>query len=222
MSTARVRSSRKPRLGLTSNGMLMTPEEFDAAEDFDELYSYELIHGVLIVSPPPGAGERDPNGELDFLLRSYQLNHPSGFLLDKTLSEQYIHLPGSRRRADRAVWIGLGRVPDFDKDAPAIAIEFVSGRLRDRVRDYEEKRRDYMSVGVQEYWIIDRFQRIMTVVRKSPTEPVELIVKENEVYSTPLLPGFEVPLARLLKLADDWARGRKSKGERGSGAGPSA
>ena len=50
--------------------MLMTPEEFDAADDFDEHYAYELIHGVLIVSPPPGEAERDPNGELDFLLRS--------------------------------------------------------------------------------------------------------------------------------------------------------
>ena len=31
----------------------MTPEEFDAADDFAENYGYELIHGVLIVSPPP-------------------------------------------------------------------------------------------------------------------------------------------------------------------------
>lgn len=53
MSTARVRRPNTARLGCLSNGMLMTPEEFDAATDFDELYSYELIHGVLIVSPPP-------------------------------------------------------------------------------------------------------------------------------------------------------------------------
>jgi Uma2 family endonuclease len=189
--------------------MVMTPEEFDAAADFDEHYSYELIHGVLIVSPPPGAAERDPNGELEFLLRSYQLNHPSGSLLDKTLSEQYIHLPGSRRRADRVVWIGLGRVPDLAKDVPAIAIEFVSKRQRDRVRDYEEKRRDYLSIGVQEYWIIDRFQRIMTIVRKTLSEPAELVIKENDLYTTPLLPGFELPLARLLKVADDWAHAGK-------------
>ena len=143
MSTTRVRRSTKPRLGPSSNGMLMTPEEFDAADDFDENYSYELIHGVLIVSPPPGESERDPNEELAFLFRSFQLNHPSGSLLDKTLSEQYIHLPDSRRRADRVVWIGLGRVPDIGKDVPAIAIEFVSKRRRDRVRDYEEKRREY-------------------------------------------------------------------------------
>jgi Uma2 family endonuclease len=202
--------------------MLMTPEEFDTATDFDELYSYELIHGVLIVSPPPGESERDPNGELEYLLRAYQSGHQAGSALDKTLAEQYVHLSDSRRRADRVIWVGLGRIPDPRTDVPAIVIEFVSKRHRDRVRDYEEKRRQYLALGVQEYWIIDRFQRIMTVFRgrPGPGEPAEQIIKENEVYRTPLLPGFELPLARLLKVADDWAgavRARKhSRGSRGS------
>jgi Uma2 family endonuclease len=217
MSTARVRRPKKPRLGRHSNGMLMTPEEFDAATDFDELYCYELIHGVLIVSPPPGESERDPNGELDYLLRAYKSGHQAGSALDKTLSEQYLHLPDSRRRADRVIWAGLGRVPDPKTDVPAIVVEFVSKRHRDRVRDYEEKRRQYLDIGVQEYWIIDRFQRIMTIFRgrPGPGEPAEQIIKENEVYRTPILTGFELPLARLLKLADDWAapvRARKNSG----------
>ena len=222
MSTARVRRPNTARLGRHSNGMLMTPEEFDAATDFDELYSYELIHGVLIVSPPPGESERDPNGELDHLLRAYKSGHPAGSALDKTLSEQYVHLPDSRRRADRVIWAGLGRVPNPQTDVPAIVVEFVSRRHRDRVRDYEEKRREYRAVGVREYWIIDRFQRIMTVFRgqPGPGEPAEQVIKENEVYRTAILTGFELPLARLLKVADDWAgavRARKKSGStRGS------
>ncbi len=205
MSTARVRRPDTARLGRLSNGMLMTPEEFDAATDFDELYGYELIHGVLIVSPPPGESERDPNGELEYLLRAYQSGHEAGSALDKTLAEQYVHLSDSRRRADRVIWAGLGRIPDPKTDVPAIVVEFVSNRHRDRVRDYEEKRRQYLASGVQEYWIIDRFQRIMTVCRGRPGEPAEQIIKENEVYRTALLTGFELPLARLLKVADDWA-----------------
>jgi len=215
MSTARVRRPNTARLGRLSNGMLMTPEEFDAATDFDELYCYELIHGVLIVSPPPGESERDPNGELEYLLRAYQSGHEAGSALDKTLSEQYVHLSDSRRRADRVIWAGLGRIPDPKTDVPAIVVEFVSNRQRDRVRDYEEKRRQYLAVGVQGYWIIDRFRRIMTVFRGRPGEPAEQIIKENEVYRTALLTGFELPLARLLKLADDWAgpvRARKNSG----------
>src|SRR3974377_1359663 len=100
MSRARLRKTRKTRYGPWAYGMLMTPTEFDRATDFDELYSYELIHGVLIVSPPPGESERDPNGELEYLLRAYQSGHQAGSALDKTLSEQYVHLADSRRRAD--------------------------------------------------------------------------------------------------------------------------
>ena len=220
MSTARVRRPNTARLGRHSNGMLMTPEEFDAATDFDELYSYELIHGVLIVSPPPGESERDPNDELGNLLRVYKSSHQAGSALDKTLPEQYVRLADSRRRADRVIWAGLGRVPNPQTDVPAIVVEFVSKRQRDRVRDYEEKRREYLAIGVQEYWIIDRFQRIMTVCRGRPGEPAEQIIKENEIYRTTLLTGFELPLAQLLKVADDWAgpvRARKNSGStRGS------
>ena len=118
------------------------------------------------------------------------------------------------------IWVGLGRIPGPKTDVPAIVVEFVSNRQRDRVRDYEEKRRQYLAIGILEYWIIDRFQRIMTVCRGRPGEPAEQIIKENEIYRTTLLTGFELPLARLLKLANDWAgpvKARKNRrGTRGS------
>jgi Uma2 family endonuclease len=217
MSTASAPKTQRLRLDRSSNGMLMTPEEFDAVTDYDDRYVYELIHGVLIVSPTPGESERDPNGELDFLLRLYQATHPEGKKLDKTLAEQYIPLADSRRRADRVVWIGLGRVPDPSLDVPAIVAEFVSKRKRDRVRDYQEKRREYQALGVREYWVIDHFDRTMTIFKNIPGEPAETIVKAEETYRTSLLPGFELPLARLLKVADDWVMatsGRKKLADR--------
>jgi Uma2 family endonuclease len=205
MSTVHPRTTRRLKLDQRSNGMLMTPEEFEAVTDYDEQYVYELIHGVVIVVPAPGEAERDPNGEIDFLLRLYQYTHPQGAMLDKTLVEQYLPVPNGRRRADRVIWTGLGRVPVLGRDIPSIVAEFVSQRKRDRTRDYEEKRREYLALGVLEYWIIDRFDRRMTVYRNQPDGPAELIVKADETYRTPLLPGFELPLARLLKVADDWA-----------------
>ena len=204
MSIAHARRTKRLRLGRSSNGMLMTPEEFDAVTNYDDRYVYELIHGVLIVSPTPGEAERDPNEELGVLLRLYKLTHAEGVVLDKTIPEQYIPLPDGRRRADRVLWIGLGRVPDPSVDIPAIVAEFVSKRKRDRIRDYEEKRREYQVLGVLEYWVIDRFNRTMTVFKNIPGEPPEVIVKAEETYRTSLLPGFELPLARLLKVADDW------------------
>jgi Uma2 family endonuclease len=88
MSTTQVHSP--PKLGLESAGVPMTPEEFDAVEEWDECYRYELIHGVLVVSPLPLEQEADPNELLGYLLRRYGDDHPQGSALNKTLPE----LPG--------------------------------------------------------------------------------------------------------------------------------
>jgi Uma2 family endonuclease len=190
-------------IGLEMSGSLMTADEFDAAEDWDENYSYELINGVLVVTPPPGEGERGPNGLLDQLLRNYRDQHPQGKSLDYTLVEQTIVVKrGNRRRADRVIWAGLGRVPNVRREPPTIAIEFVSPGRRSRKRDYDAKRDEYIESGVSEYWIIDRFLRTMTVIENAPSGVKETIVNEGDIYCTPLLPGFELPLARLLAEAD--------------------
>ncbi len=191
----------------------MTPEEFDSLPEsaFDDRYRYELIHGVLVVVPPPGAAERSPNDELAFLLRLYRGTHPQGAALDETLPEQTIAAGALRRRCDRAIWTGLGRVPDLEKDIPSIVIEFVSATGRDRRRDYEEKLREYAALGISEYWIIDRFRRIMTVYRNGSGGVTTLVVAESDSYQTDLLPGFVLPLARLLSRADAWPRKKRAK-----------
>ena len=117
-------------------------------------------------------------------------------------------LPDGRRRADRVIWAGLGRVPNMETDIPTIVAEFVSKRKRDRTRDYEEKRREYQAIGVGEYWVIDRFARTMTVFKNEAGTSSIVVVKADETYQTPLLPGFVLPLGRLLKVAEDWAVAR--------------
>jgi Uma2 family endonuclease len=71
-------------------------------------------------------------------------------------------------------------------------------------------------VGVVEYWIIDRFEKTMTVFKNIGGTESQIVVKAGEIYRTPLLPGFELPLSQLLTVADDWARSRsKRKGKQG-------
>lgn len=202
MTTALTQSTTPPKIGLESAGVIMTPEEFDAITEYDELYNYELIHGVLVVNPIPAPGETDPNEQLGLYFRVFQQSDPQGKCIDKTLPEQYIPTGDSRRKADRVGWIGLGRTPNPREDLPSIVIEFVSRSKRDFRRDYVEKRKEYLELGIKEYWIIDRFQRTMTVYR--PTEPEETVVAESEIYVTKLLPGFELPLGEILAIADDW------------------
>ena len=79
------------------------------------------------------------------------------------------------------------------------------------MRDYEEKRDEYLAAGVKEYWIIDRFRRVMTVYRKGLAGPTYDIVTETQSYETGLLPGFVLPLSRLLAKADAWTRARRQR-----------
>jgi Uma2 family endonuclease len=183
-------------------GTLMTPDEFDAIEEWDEDYRYELVHGVLVVSPPPLEQERGPNQMLGYWLLRYQEDHAHGSTLDETLPEHTVRCKETRRRADRVIWAGLGRKPNTRRDTPTIAAEFVSAGKRSRHRDYEQKRDEYRAIRIQEYWIFDRFARTMTVHRLDGTT---VIVHENETYTTPLLPGFELDLAKLLAVADRYA-----------------
>ncbi len=189
-------------LGLAGNGMLMTQREFDRG-DFDDAWNYELVNGVLIVTPLPFRGEVDPNDEIGFLLRNYRRNHPMGRALDLTLPEQHVRTKTSRRRADRLIWANLGRTPRKN-EKPSIVIEIVSRRRRDRRRDYETKRDEYAAIGVKEYWLFDRFARTLTVFSgRGKGKPQ--VIRENQVYQTPLLPGFELPLNDLLARADLWS-----------------
>jgi Uma2 family endonuclease len=204
--------STRTRIGPRSSGTLMTPEEFDATPGslWDARYRYELINGVLIVSPPVSEAEADPNDELGHLLRSHKETHPDGSVLDATMPERTVPTTTHRRRCDRAIWVRLGRLPEPRKDIPSIVVEFVSAARRDALRDYEQKRDEYLA-GVCEYWIIDRFRRIMMVYRRGPFGPVHQIVAANQDYETELLPGFVLPLAQLLGRADQWKRTRPQR-----------
>jgi Uma2 family endonuclease len=203
MSTIQARRSEPEtlpglRISLDLAGTLMTPDEFDSIEDWDEEYVYELIRGILVVSPSPSPLERGPVDFLAHILLSYQDRQPEGLALDATLPEHTIRVGPNRRRADRVIWAGLGRLPNFAEETPTIVIEFVSAGKRNRHRDYVEKRDEYLSCGVKEYWVVDRFQRCMTVFRAGE----ERRWVETEIYQTPLLPGFELVMARLFGFID--------------------
>ena len=186
-------------LGPGASGILLTPEEFDCAQ-FDPVCRYELIHGVLVVSPATLPQERGPNQLLGAWLLNYNENHPQGDSLDDTLPEHDIHVGAQRRRADRVIWAGLGRQPRVD-ETPTIAVEFVSEGKKNLLRDYDEKRVEYASIGIMEYWIMNRFDRTMTVCKQ---DTIGQVIREGDIYCTPLLPGFELSLSKLFKAADRW------------------
>src|SRR5439155_11362148 len=128
---------------------------------------------------------------------------PEGACLVDTLFEEYLQTRSNRRRADRVIWAAhAGIRPIPNTDVPTIVVEFVSTGKAAWRRDYIEKRDEYLEAGVLEYWVIDRFRRVLAVYSLQGGQPSEHIVRDDEVYQTALLPGFELPLGTLLAAAD--------------------
>ena len=200
---SRTRVGRK-RLDLGCAGIQLTAREFDAIRRSDPRFRYELIGGRLVLSRLPSIGEVGPNQELGRLLLNYGETELGASVLDGTMPERYVTPGENRRRADRLIWVGLGRTPVEEEDLATIVVEFVSKSKSDWLRDYEEKRAEYLALGVAEYWVIDRFRYTMTVFRKPPGEPAEQVLDARATYCTPILPGFELPLPRLFAVADKW------------------
>ena len=190
-----------PYLDASFNGVRMTPAAFDAITEYDARYEYELVNGVLVVSPAPADGHEAQVDMLAHLLLSYKLNHPEGAALDLTLPGRYVATSWGRRKADRVLWCGLGRAPDSNVDVPSVVIEVVSPRRRDRVRDYELKRDEYREAGVLEYWLVDPREPSLTTFTAAGGW-AEATSGAGGALTTPLLPGFELPVNALLAVAD--------------------
>ncbi len=200
MNAATAIETTIPTLGPGAAGMRLSSEEFDQG-DFVEGWRYELIDGVLVVNPAPLPQERGSNERLGHWLLQYQELHPQGSVLTDTLPEHDIFVNEQRRRADRVIWVGVNQPLDFAQ-TPTIAIEFVSQGKRNWLRDYEQKRAEYASIGIKEYWVINRFSRSLSVFIAGQGEQV---FDERAVYRTPLLPGFELSMTKLLAVADQYA-----------------
>ena len=191
-------------LAFDSAGTRMTAAEFDAIEEWDEPYRCELIRGVFIVSPYPSPPHGGVNGYLGNLLFLYKHDQPDA-PIDGTLTDFYVATTDETRRSpDRVIWTGLDRDPKPSRDIPSIVVEVVSPGKRAWLRDYVDKRDEYLAIGVKEYWVVDRFARNMSVFIATESGFSESLINEDESYETDLLPGFTLKLSDLLAEGDRW------------------
>jgi Uma2 family endonuclease len=78
---------------------------------------------------------------------------------------------------------------------PVLAIEILSPG--NTVEEIHEKIDAYLDAGVPLVWVIDPFDRTVTVYR--PGAEPELVNVRQELTADPQLPGFRVPAARLFE-----------------------
>jgi Uma2 family endonuclease len=86
------------------------------------------------------------------------------------------------------------------RGTPDLVVEI--GSPGTRKRDETIKRRLYERSGVSEYWVIDPDVDVVRIFSNEGGrfgQAVELSRESGDVLTTPLLPGFELALARLFR-----------------------
>jgi Uma2 family endonuclease len=168
----------------------------------DDGRRHELIDGEHVVTPAPNTTHQRICRRLTVILGTWLDLHPLGELLaapyDVVLSEVDAVQPD-------LLYISSGRVPQVITPqhvvgAPDLVIEIASPSTR--AREETVKCRLYERFGVAEYWLVDPDVESVRVYRRSGTRfdrPLELSRERADMLTTPLLPEFELPLARIFQ-----------------------
>ena len=178
-------------IGLTYEDLLALPEDG---------MRHELIDGEHLVSPSPGRRHQAISMNLARLIASFlhaqRLGRVYAAPFDVLFSPRDVVEPDLLYvSAEREAVVGEANV----QGAPDLAIEILSPSSR---RVDELRKRDlYERAGVTEYWIVDPEAEAVKVFRRGEGEgygrPLLLGRHLDDVLTTPLLPGLELPLAEI-------------------------
>lgn len=143
-------------------GRRMTEQEFLAW--VGEKTRAEWVEGEVIIMSPVNTEHDDLQGWLNALLRLFVEERNLGRVCGSELAVR-LHATRRQRRLTDLFFVATGRETQFSKTAfegpPDLIVEVVSPDST--TRDYSEKRRDYESAGVREYWIVDPLSKRIVV-----------------------------------------------------------
>jgi len=159
------------RIGPADNGRRMTLEEFREAEE-QPGYLYELARGVLEVTEVPGDDHGKIVDNLHEAFSKYRSVHPGLIHRIGHGSDIRLIIPEleSDRHPDLAVVFRNFTRMYRDRQRPDLVVEIVSHGRRAKQRDYEEKREEYLELGIREYWIVDPEERHVVVLNRTESK----------------------------------------------------
>lgn len=182
------------------SGVKLTYDDFVHFPDDGK--RHELIDGEHYVTPSPNTKHQRVLGRLHILIGSWLEYEPVGqvFLapFDVVFTQFDVVEPDllymSNARAE-AILTDLNV-----QGVPELVIEIASPGTRRR--DATLKRALYERTGVSEYWIVEPKGDKVRVYRRDGATfapPVEFAREAGDVLTTPLLPGLDLPLARIFR-----------------------
>ncbi len=174
------------------SGLRLTADEFLGLPDDEN--RYELIDGVVTMSPSPSVSHQRVSGLIFRLLATYVEERGLG----ECFYEIDVHFGKSDEgrdivyRPDVICYIGAPpRAADERlRLVPSVVVEVVSPESRNR--DSNTKLRDYARFGVAEYWLVDPTADAVHIYRRATDDLVEQPFAE--FYDSQAVPGFRLDL----------------------------
>ncbi len=117
--------------------------------------------------------------------------------------------PRRGRKPDVVVFFDAEGLPPRRSSAgrrpPDIVVEVVTATPRDARRDRVEKKPDYASLGVRQYWIVDPEARTLEVLeRNEDGRFVEVLAEATGAHAVSGCEGLELDLDALWAELDRW------------------
>jgi Uma2 family endonuclease len=179
-------------------GLRLDADTFFQLED--DGHKYELLHGVVVVSPSPDFTHQLFQSYLLEKLRMHARTTRAGVVVN----ECDVQLaPDVAYRPD-IIFIAKGRlgsVPRRITIPPDLVVELISPSSRNY--DLRTKRDDYEAAGVREYWAIDvaTLEASQFVLRDSAFVTRQL--KPGDRLTSETLAGFSFVLSTLREAIDE-------------------
>lgn len=158
---------------------------------------YEVVDGVLLLTPAPTPYHQTVAMRLGFLVHAFVESNRLGQIFiapcDVVLSRFDVLQPD-------IFFISTGRLSIIGEkhisDAPDLVVEVLSPSTADR--DQVAKAGQYAKFGVAEMWIVDPAAHTVEVLRNSPDGfRRESTYAATDVLRSPTIPGLEIPLHRV-------------------------
>lgn len=205
-------ATTRSRISLADHGRKMTLEEFREADE-EPGYLYELARGVLRVIDFPGDYHSQVIHNVHEAFSDCRRVQPYSILWVGHGSDIRLIIPEleSDRHPDLAVVFRDAARTARGRQIPALIVEVVSPGKRAQKRDFEDKREEYLNLGIREYWTVDPLTRRVVILnrRGEATCPAweSREFHEDDVIVSELLPGFEGRVSEFWLDLEDQERG---------------
>ncbi len=165
---------------------LYTPEEFEQMTK-EEHITYELIDGLVMMSPRPAAKHQKVSMRLASAFLGQLKNTDCDVIQEFDLVlEHNIFVP------DLMITCGDKFEGNRHEKAPLIVIEIISPSSASR--DYLVKRHKYEQLGIKEYWIVSPEEECIDVLCFADASHTNYCVKDNPMLTSCIMPELTLDL----------------------------